>query len=176
MNWSTKLFKRCILVCVPPLNKQRLWQEMANIANIDMCFFCFCFCFCFFFVRIAKLAIGMGKQQTFRDPHTGFPMKWRLRNKHRNSIVIMRHHPDLDSASDWMKQIFNQSKVLTRSGKRRVISMEFLCSFLRRHFTSKLLVVPQNVGYFLRTAIAKFDLPDLKLFHLVNLPLYSFLR
>ena len=77
-------------------------------------FFLFLFLFLFFFVRIAKLAIGMGKQQTFRDPHTGFPMKWRLRNKHRNSIVIMRHHPDLDSASDWMKQIFSQSKALTQ--------------------------------------------------------------
>ena len=26
----------------------------------------------------------------------------------------MRHYPDLDSASDWMKQIFNQSKLLTQ--------------------------------------------------------------
>ena len=26
----------------------------------------------------------------------------------------MRHYPDLDSASDWMKEIFNQSKVLTQ--------------------------------------------------------------
>ena len=143
MNWSTKLFKRFILVCVPPLNKQRLWQDVANI-DISV------FLFSFFFVRIAKLAISVGKQQTFRDPPTGFPTKWHLRNEHRNTILTIRHYPDLDSASDWMKQIFNQSKVLTRSGKWRVISMEFLCSFLRRHFTSKLLMVPQNVGCFLR--------------------------
>ena len=142
MNWSTKLFKRCILVCVPPFNKQRLWQDIANIDFKR-------FSFLFFFVRIAKLAISVGKQQTFRDPPTGFPTKWHLRNEHRNTILTIRHYPDLDSASDWMKQIFNQSKVLTRSGKWRVINTEFLCSFLRRHFTSKLLVVPQNVGYFL---------------------------
>ena len=110
MNWSTNLFKRCILVCVPQLNKQRLWQEMANIAYIDISVFLFFL----FFVRIAKLAISMGKQQTFRDPPTGFPTKWHLRNEHRNSILIMRHYPDLDSASDWMKQIFNQSKVRTQ--------------------------------------------------------------
>ena len=110
MNWSTNLFKRCILVCVPQLNKQRLWQEMANIAYIDISVFLFFL----FFVRIAKLAISMGKQQTFRDPPTGFPTKWHLRNEHRNSILIMRHYPDLDSASDWMKQIFNQWKALTQ--------------------------------------------------------------
>ena len=91
-------------MCVPQLNKQRLWQEMANIAYIDISVFLFFL----FFVRIAKLAISMGKQQTFRDPPTGFPTKWHLRNEHRNSILIMRHYPDLDSASDWMKQIFNQ--------------------------------------------------------------------
>ena len=95
-------------MCVPPLNKQRLWQD---IANIDISVFLFSF---FFFVRIAKLAISLGKQQTFRDPPTGFPTKWHLRNEHRNSILTIRHYPDLDSASDWMKQIFNQSKVLTQ--------------------------------------------------------------
>ena len=110
MNRSTNLFERCILVCVPQLNKQRLWQEMANIAYIDISVFLFFL----FFVRIAKLAISMGKQQTFRDPPTGFPTKWHLRNEHRNSILIMRHYPDLDSASDWMKQIFNQWKALTQ--------------------------------------------------------------
>ena len=44
--------KRCILVCVPPLNKQRLWQDMANIVNIDISVFVFVF----FFFMIAKLA------------------------------------------------------------------------------------------------------------------------
>ena len=50
---------------------------------------CFCFCFVLFFFRIAKLAISIGKQQTFRDPPTGFPTKWHLRNEHRNSILTI---------------------------------------------------------------------------------------
>ena len=38
------------------------------------------------------------------------------------------------SASDWLKICFFQSEALPRSLKRHVISMEFLGSFLRRHF------------------------------------------
>ena len=34
-----------------------------------------------------------------------FPAKWRLRNEHRNSILMMRHYPDLCSASDWLNHI-----------------------------------------------------------------------
>ena len=42
-----------------------------------------------------------------------------------------------------------QSEALTRSGRWYVISMEFLCSFLGRHFAGKPVVAPQNVGCFL---------------------------
>ena len=42
-------------------------------------------------------------------------------------------HPDLGSGSDWLKQISNQSEAPS------IISIEFLRSFLRRHFTRKLL-------------------------------------
>ena len=45
---------------------------------------------------------------------------------------------------------FNQSEELPKSGKRRVISMEFLRSFLRRYFTWKPVVVSWNVGCFIR--------------------------
>ena len=69
-------------------------------------------------------------QPTFRDAATGFPAKWRLSKKRRNSTLMMRHYPDLGSASDWMEQIINQSGVLLRSGYWHVISMEFLRSFL----------------------------------------------
>ena len=61
-----------------------------------------------------------------------------------------RHYPDLDSTSDWWKQIFNQSEVLPRSGYWHVISMEFQRSFLRRHFEGKPVVASRNVGCFLR--------------------------
>ena len=57
-----------------------------------------------------------------------------------------KNYPDLDSASDWMKQILNQSEALPRSGYWRVISMEFLCSFVRRHFAGKPVVASLNVG------------------------------
>ena len=42
---------------------------------------------------------------TFCDAATGFPAKWRLRNKRRNSILMTCHYPDLSSASDWLRQI-----------------------------------------------------------------------
>ena len=48
---------------------------------------------------------SLRKQTTFRDATNGFPAKWRLRNKRRNSILMTRHYSDLGSASDWLKQI-----------------------------------------------------------------------
>jgi len=47
-------------------------------------------------IRILSLA----RQTTFRDATTGFPGKGRLRNEHRNSILMTRHYPDLGSTSD----------------------------------------------------------------------------
>ena len=47
------------------------------------------------------------------------------------------HCPYLGSASDWMKQLSNQSEAVTRSEYWQVIGMEFLCSLLRRHFAGK---------------------------------------
>ena len=44
----------------------------------------------------------------------------------------------------------DQSEALPRSGKWHVISMEFLRSFLRRHFAGKPVVASRNVGCFLR--------------------------
>ena len=38
---------------------------------------------------------------TFCDAATGLPAKWRLRNEHRNSMLIMCHYPNLGSASGW---------------------------------------------------------------------------
>ena len=45
------------------------------------------------------------KQPTFRDTTAGFPAKWHLRNKHRNSMLMTPHYPDPGTASDWLKQI-----------------------------------------------------------------------
>ena len=46
---------------------------------------------------------GLRKQPTFCDATTGFPAKWRQRNERRNSILMTRHYPDLDSAFDWLE-------------------------------------------------------------------------
>ena len=54
---------------------------------------------------LVEASTSLRKQPTFRDATTGFPTKWRLRNEHRNSILMTRHYRDLDSASDWLKQI-----------------------------------------------------------------------
>ena len=53
---------------------------------------------------------SLKKQPTFCDATTGFPVKWRLSNEHKNSILMMCHYPDLDSASDWPKQIFHAAR------------------------------------------------------------------
>ena len=59
--------------------------------------------------------------------------------------------PDLSSAStDYnLPSAHDQSEAPPRSGYWHVISMNFLQSFLRRHFTAKPLVVLKNVGCFL---------------------------
>ena len=46
---------------------------------------------------------SLRKQTTFHGATTGFPVKlWCLRNKCRNSILMMHHYQDLCSASDWL--------------------------------------------------------------------------
>ena len=78
---------------------------------------------------------SLGKQPTFRDAINGFPAKWRLRIKRRNSILMTCHYPDLGPTRH------DQSEAPPRSGQWQVISIEFLRSFLKR----------QNVaGCFLR--------------------------
>ena len=41
-----------------------------------------------------------------------FPCKWRLRNEHRNSILMTRHYPVLDSASGWLNQISHAVRLI----------------------------------------------------------------
>ena len=50
---------------------------------------------------------SLRKQLTFGAATTGFPAKWRLRNKRRNSILMMCHYLDLGSASDWSCRVGN---------------------------------------------------------------------
>ena len=69
---------------------------------------------------------------------------------------MTRHYPDLIGRAAW-EILLNQSEALPRSGKWRVISMEFLRSFLRRHLVGKPVVASPNVGCFLRLLIHKYD-------------------
>ena len=51
------------------------------------------------------------------DATNRFSAKWHLRNKCRNSILMMCCYPDLSSASDWFNKIVNRTKALPKSGK-----------------------------------------------------------
>ena len=88
--------------------------------------------FVFFFIEELELnlfistSVSLRKQPTFCDITTGFPVKWCLRNQHRNSILMTCHYPSM--------QTFNQSEALPRSKFWRIISIGFLHWFLRRHF------------------------------------------
>ena len=65
----------------------------------------------------AKALHFLRKQPTFRHAITGFHAKWHLWDERRNSILMTRHYPDPSCTSDsGMKQIFNQSEALPRSG------------------------------------------------------------
>ena len=92
-----------------------------------------------------KLFCSLAKQATFCNAtsHSVFPAKCPdLRNERRNFILVTCHHPDLGSSSHWLKQIPSRDdppEVLLRSGEWKVISMEFLRSFLRCHIAGKLV-------------------------------------
>ena len=91
-----------------------------------------------------ELFWSLTKHPTFRNAtsHSVFPAKCRLKKERRNFILVTCHHPDLESASYWLKQIPSRDdrpEVLLRSGEWKVISMEFLRSFLRRHIAGKLV-------------------------------------
>ena len=59
---------------------------------------------------------SLRKQPTSRHATNGFLAKRRLRNKRRNSI------PDLDSASDWLKQICHAAKPITSTTQIWVVT------------------------------------------------------
>ena len=65
----------------------------------------FDFCSSFFAPQPHRNAFYAG----YCDANTGFPAKWRLKNKRRNSILMTRHEPDqgICSACDWLKHIFH---------------------------------------------------------------------
>ena len=58
---------------------------------------------------------SLRNQPTFRNATSAFPAKWCLRNECRNSILMTCHYPDLGSASDWLKQIYQAAWSIRRT-------------------------------------------------------------
>ena len=58
--------------------------------------FCLGFSCCLYYWDVYYTG-SLRKQPTFGDTSAGFPAKWCL----TNSILMMRHYPDLGGASDW---------------------------------------------------------------------------
>ena len=70
-------------------------------------------------------------------------------------VEFAKRHPDLGSASDWLKQISFAAQPIrssTHMWLEHVIRMDFLRSFLRHHFELKPLVASLNVGCLLRVS------------------------
>ena len=118
------------------------------------------------YIESKKVKVSLRKQETFGDATIGFPAKWRLRNERRNSILMTRHGAYLGSASDWSCRVGNLIQPIRISTQIWVVtrdSMDFLCSFLRRHLAGKWPVVASpNVGCFLRLGKSPYFFNGLK--------------
>lgn len=128
-----------------PYRKNPCFSWLAGKMPINTChvyWLCHSENFCF--------DIILRKHPIFRDATTSFPGKWRLKNKLRVMLMTC-HYPDF--APDCMRQIINQSEALPRCGQWHAISVEFLLSFLRRHFAEELVVAWRNISCFLRVVL-----------------------
>ena len=66
---------------------------------------------------------SLRKQTTFHGATTGFHVKlWCLRNKCRNSILMMHHYQDLGSASDWSCYMGNLLQPITSTTQIWVVT------------------------------------------------------
>ena len=87
-------------------------------------------------------------------------IKGTRKNFYTDDVSLL--YPDVDSASNWLKQIFNQSETLPPSGYSDASSVWNICSFFGRHFAGIPAVASRNVGFFLRLVHLKtfnFALP-----------------
>ena len=69
------------------------------------------------------------------------------------SVLSEKRAQKFHTASDWLNQISHAARPIrstTQIWVRRVISVEFLHSFLRRHLAEKPVVASPKVGCFLR--------------------------
>ena len=89
------------------------------------------------------------KQPTFGDATSGFPAKWRLRNE-RNSILMTRNYPDLDSASDWLNQISHATRPIRGTTQIWVVT--------RHRYGISALVSQTSFGGETSVSVAKYRL------------------
>ena len=97
--------------------------------------------------HLATLALVSPPNDVF-ETKAEFPYWWRVSTE--IWVVLMIGWIKLPTRHD-------QSEALPRSGKWRVIGMEFLRSFLRRHLAGKPVVASSNVDCFLRLEIKQYD-------------------
>ena len=93
---------------------------------------------------------SLRKQLTFGDATTGFPAKFRLRNKRRNSILMTHHQPYLGSASDWLNQISHEAGPIRSTTQIWVVTCHEYRISAPVSLMAKTVGASPNVGCFLR--------------------------
>ena len=84
---------------------------------------------CISVIQVKNLPI-LRKRTTLRDGTNGFPAKWRLRNKCRNSILMTRHYPDLGTAPDWSFRVWNLPQPIRSTTQIWVVTCQYGISWL----------------------------------------------
>ena len=65
---------------------------------------------------------SLRKQTSFCVATNGFPAKWRLRNKSRNSILMTHHCQKLGTATDWSCHLWNFLQLIRTSTQIWVVT------------------------------------------------------
>ena len=90
--------------------------------------------------EVSKAVLAWENSQNFMTPLLdSLRNQWCLRNERRNSTLMVHHHPELVSASDWLccsRKLLQTIRSTT----------QIWGTFLRHHFAGAL----QNAGCFLR--------------------------
>ena len=106
------------------------------------------------FKNLLAVAILAEKKANILQYPAGSPVKCRLRNEHKSSILMMCHYPDLGSDSDWScckRNLLQPIRSTTRIWVVTHHQYESLHSFLRWHFTGTPMVAPHIfLGYLAR--------------------------
>ena len=73
--------------------------------------------------RVSIVRIALACTVHFCNAITFFPVKWRLRNERRNSILMMCHYPNLGGASDWSRHVRNLIQPIRSTSQTRVVTL-----------------------------------------------------